>query len=139
MRNPRYILLLTTVLRQYDCNKPLFLVTDASDHSIGSCLYQKDEGHPVAIAYTSRGLNPAERNYSVQEKEALGVVHGVEKFRHYLLGSPFTVTILTDHKSLTYIQNGKEKGGRIARWAIKLGEYDYKITTAYDSNNSIGQ
>jgi hypothetical protein len=27
------------VLRQYDCNKPLFLVTDASDHSIGSCLY----------------------------------------------------------------------------------------------------
>lgn len=102
-------------------------MTDASDHSVGSCLYQKDEGHPVAIAYTSRGLNPAERNYSVQEKEALGVVHGVEKFWHYLLGSPFTVTILTDHKSLTFMRNGREKGGRIARWAIKLGEYDYKF------------
>eukprot|EP01050_Picozoa_sp_SAG11_P023155 SAG11_NODE_4578_length_1844_cov_3.409742_1_plen_62_part_00 len=27
------------VLRQYDMRKPLFLVTDASDYVVGSCLY----------------------------------------------------------------------------------------------------
>ena len=39
--------------------------------------------HHVA-AYTSRSLTGPEINYSVQEKEALGIVHGVKKFRKYV-------------------------------------------------------
>eukprot|EP01050_Picozoa_sp_SAG11_P026359 SAG11_NODE_6286_length_1344_cov_0.997590_2_plen_230_part_01 len=39
------------VLRQYDMRKPPFLVTDASDYAIGSCLYQYEGTNPVAIAY----------------------------------------------------------------------------------------
>eukprot|EP01050_Picozoa_sp_SAG11_P022469 SAG11_NODE_4258_length_1983_cov_9.871019_1_plen_343_part_10 len=132
-------LALTTypVLRQFDMRKPLYLVTDASDYAVGACLYQLEKQHPVAIAYTSKCLNPAELNYSVQEKEALGVIHGVEKFRHYLLGSPFTIEVLSDHQSLTYLQTGKEKGGRMARWAIKLSEYNYKIRYIKGKDNGI--
>eukprot|EP01050_Picozoa_sp_SAG11_P022668 SAG11_NODE_4345_length_1939_cov_1.707065_1_plen_96_part_01 len=81
--------------------------------------------------------NQPERNYSVQEKEALGVVHAVDKFRHYLLGSPFVVTILSDHQSLTFLKNGKEKGGRLARWAMKLGEYNYTIKFLPGTSNMV--
>eukprot|EP01050_Picozoa_sp_SAG11_P026066 SAG11_NODE_6105_length_1387_cov_3.563665_1_plen_235_part_00 len=107
------------------------------DNALGSCLYQYENTDPVAIAYASKTMTAAERNYSVQEKEALGVIHAVEKFRHHLLGNPFTIQILTDHKSLEYIQKGKEKGGRIARWAIKLSEYDYKITYVKGADNTV--
>ena len=57
------------VLRQYDPKRELHLVTDASDLAVGACLYQFDSGSPYAIAYTSRSLNAAELNYTVQEKE----------------------------------------------------------------------
>eukprot|EP01050_Picozoa_sp_SAG11_P016809 SAG11_NODE_2338_length_3500_cov_2.903558_1_plen_137_part_00 len=97
------------VLRQYDMRKPLFLVTDASDHAVGSCLYQYEGTDPVAIAYASKTMTSAERNYSVQEKEALGVIHAVDKFRHYLLGNPFTIQILTDHKSLESVTYRRER------------------------------
>eukprot|EP01050_Picozoa_sp_SAG11_P023571 SAG11_NODE_4773_length_1770_cov_3.372831_1_plen_250_part_00 len=125
------------VLRQYDRRKPLFLVSDASDYAVGSCLYQYEGTNPVAIAYASKSMTTTERNYSVQEKEALGVIHAVDKFRHYLLGNPFTVQILTDHRSLEYLQTCREKGGRIARWAIKLGEYDYKVTYVKRADNTV--
>eukprot|EP01050_Picozoa_sp_SAG11_P021813 SAG11_NODE_3964_length_2130_cov_9.748400_2_plen_124_part_00 len=90
------------ILRQHDPKRQLHLVTDASDLAIGLCIYQYDGDSPYAIAYTSRSLIAAELNYTVQEKECLGVVHGVQKFRHYLLATPFQVEILTDHKSLQH-------------------------------------
>ena len=70
------------VLRQYDPKRELHLVTDASDLAVGACLYQYDGGNPYAIAYTSRSLNAAELNYTVQEKECLGVVHGCKSIRY---------------------------------------------------------
>ena len=45
--------------------------------------------HPVEFA--SRKLNNAEQNYSNIEREGLSIVFGVEKSRHYLLGTHFTI------------------------------------------------
>ena len=53
-----------------------------------------------AIHYVTRTLQKAELNYSVQEKEALGIIFGVKKFRKMLLGSRFKIRCLTYHKSL---------------------------------------
>jgi hypothetical protein len=64
--------------------------------------------------------NDAEKNYSVQEQECLGVKFTVDKFRHFLLATPFVSKCLSAHHSLQLLKKGKETGGRIARWALAL-------------------
>jgi transposase InsO family protein len=66
-------------------------------------------------------------NYSVQEKEALGIIFCVKKFRKMILGSPFKIRCLTDHKSLKCLTNSKEIAGRMARWAMIMSEYHYQV------------
>ena len=115
------------VLRQPDYTQEFVLYTDACDYAIGGALTQKHDGKPCVVAYISRSLLGPELNYSVQEKEALGIVHGVKKFRKVLLGSNFTIRIITDHNSLQYLSKPNETGGRMSRWAMIMSEYNYSI------------
>ena len=92
---------------------------------MGAFLSQGEIGKDYPIAFASRSLNKAERNYSTTEKELLAIVWGVCYFRPYLYGTKFT--IVTDHKPLTWIVSVKDPGSRWLRWRIKLEEYDYEI------------
>ncbi|GJP47701.1 hypothetical protein CLOM_g6873 [Closterium sp. NIES-68] len=68
-------LFLTTppVLRIADPHRPFELITDASDLAVGAVLLQDFGEGLQPIAYESRKLNPAERNYPVHDKELLAV------------------------------------------------------------------
>ena len=57
------------ILSYPDFTQPFLLSTDASDDALGMVLGQKQNGREVVIAYGGRKLNPAERNYSVTERE----------------------------------------------------------------------
>ena len=76
-----------SVLALPDISKPFEVQTDAFDFALGGVLLQ--EGHP--IAYESRKLSEAERQYTAQEKELLAAIHYLRVWRHYLLGSKFVV------------------------------------------------
>lgn len=120
------ILASAPVLMYPDFDKPFVVQTDASLNAVGAVLSQLDDKgleHPVA--YASRTLNTHERNYTVTERECLAVIYAYKQFRTYLHGVKFQV--VTDHASLTWLQNLKEPEGRLARWALKLQAYDYEI------------
>ena len=68
---------------QFD--RELLLATDTSDSAIGAVLSQVDDnGTEKVIAYWSRQLTKAERNYSTIEREALAIVKAVKEFYPYL-------------------------------------------------------
>ena len=73
------------VLVHYDPNLPLKLDCNALSVGIGAVLshVMKDDTE-WPIAYASRSLSKAERNYSQIEKEALSIVWGINKFHTYL-------------------------------------------------------
>ena len=76
-----------------DWTKSFHMLIDASNIAIGSVLMQLTEPKWYRpVNYASRKLSKAERNYSTTEREALGMVYSVTKYRHYLLGRKFYST-----------------------------------------------
>ena len=93
-----------------DLDLPFEVQTDASDRALGGLLVQ--ERHFVACE--SRKLNNAEQRYSTHEKEMTVVVHCLQQWKHYLLGSIFTV--VTDNVVNIFFKTQKKLNPRQARW-----------------------
>ena len=106
------------LLSVVDPHKSFVVEIDASATAIGAVLLQ--DGRPVA--YESKKLNDAQRNYSAYERELFAIVHALKTWRHYLYGAPFEV--LFDHKSIKWFLSQKDLKGRKARWAEFLQEFD---------------
>ena len=87
-----------SVLIHFDPQKPLVMTCDASPYGIGAVLSHKTDRGEQPIAYVSRTLTSAEKNYSVLEKESLAIIFGIKKFHQYIYGH--RVQIITDHKPL---------------------------------------
>jgi RNase H-like domain found in reverse transcriptase/Reverse transcriptase (RNA-dependent DNA polymerase) len=64
----------------------LFILdSDGSDLAVGAVLQQQQDNALKVIAYASRSLSDAERNYCTTRKELLAVIFGLKQFRR----SPF--------------------------------------------------
>jgi RNase H-like domain found in reverse transcriptase/Reverse transcriptase (RNA-dependent DNA polymerase)/Integrase zinc binding domain len=116
------------VLKMPDQTKLFQVECDASKYTSGAVLTQLDsngERHPCA--FISKTFSPTERNYEIYDRELLAIIRALEEWRHYLQGSPHPVTILSDHKNLTFYREAQKLNRRQARWSLYLSEFDVKL------------
>ena len=73
---------------------------DASEHTIREVLSQEQEGKWKPIAFLSRTMQPAERNYEIYNKELLTIVEALTKWRQYLLDTIEKFKVWTDHENI---------------------------------------
>jgi len=101
--------------------------TDASDFALG-CIISQYLGkrlHPVA--FHSRKLNDAERNYQIHDKELLAILEAFREWKAYSFGADEPVTVYTDHHNIQYFLTTKVWNPQQIRWAQGLANFNFKI------------
>lgn len=107
---------------------PTAISSDASPHGLGAMLWQQDgRGQWTPVAGASRSLTETESRYSQLEREMLGVVFAITRFRQYVLGRP--IQAFTDHKPLISIirKPFDEVPPRLQRWLVALMPYQFSL------------
>lgn len=123
------------LLRYFDPELQTFVFVDGHVTGLGAMLAQGnsiDNAKPVALA--SRTTSPAEQQYPPLDIEATSLDFGLRRFREYLVGSPAIIKVVTDHKPLKHIFNGKRKGS-IRTQRIKLKHQDVPYIVDYQKGS----
>lgn len=122
----KLVLCTEPVLCLYDAGRQHEVHTDASSTGLAGILMQReDDGKVHPVFYFSRRCTPAESVFASHELEVLAIVEAVDRFRVYLLGKRFR--IVTDCAAVTTTKATTPLLPRIARWWLKLQEFDYEL------------
>jgi len=108
-------------------DKERVVETDASDFALGCVLSQFKDKRLHLVAFHSRNLNPAKRNYEIHYKELLAILEAFKEWNHYLLGADKPVTVHTDHQNLQNFLTTKVWNQRQIRWAQRVADYHFNI------------
>ena len=103
------------------------LYSDMSKFATGSVLYQIQGGKPKLIAYASKRLPDAARNYSITELELCGLVINIASFSYLLKRVDFDAIV--DHLALTHIIKSKAEPAttRIKRLLELISSYSFNL------------
>lgn len=130
------------VLRHFDPTKRCLMETDASGGAIGGLVSQQNPGeadgkaHWHPIAFYSRKMIPAERNYPTHDGELLAIVECFKHWRHYLEGAVEPTLVKTDHAGLRFFMTTKKDlNRRQARWTEVLSQFDFEIVYRTGKSN----
>ena len=102
----KHIFSFTPVLQIPDMTYPFSIMTNASLLAAGAVLMQADKNsdlHPYA--YFSCTFSSAQCNYDIYDHELLAVILALEEWHQYLQGTAHPVTVITDHKNLSYVKD----------------------------------
>ena len=77
------------------------------------------------IVYFSHKLNPRAQGKSMYERELMGMVFAIKKWRPFLLGRKFLVR--TNQRSLKYLLEQRVVEGEHHKWLLKLLSYNFDI------------
>lgn len=111
------------ILMPADWKLPFRCHVDASQFAVGGTLTQIDsKGSERVVAYFSKKLSDAEQNYTANERELLGLVFFLKRFRCYLEGSEFEV--ITDNQVLHNFFTKQDMSRKEARWLDLLSQFN---------------
>ena len=130
--------LITTapVLQFVDTTKPIVLHVDASGTHVSGCLMQDIAGHLHPCEYLSHSLE-AKSHLPIYYRELYAIVFSLQRWRHYLQFSPFTIDIRSDHNPLRFIKEQKRVPSPVAQWLNTLAEFDFDITYIGSRDNKV--
>ena len=109
-------------------NKGRFhLYSDTSKHAMGNALYQIQNGKAKLIAYASKRLPEAAKNYSITELEMCRLAINIASFGHLLKRVDFDAIV--DHLALIHILKNKTEPAatRIKRLLEVLSVYSFNL------------
>jgi len=113
-------------LPRVNSSSPFVVYSDASDVAHAAVLSQVPEGekfdlkaHYRPIAFYSKGFKISERKKSATEREMLGCLRAIERFR-YLLESDVPFILVTDHEALKYLLPSPTQSKHFYRWTLRL-------------------
>ena len=103
------------------------LYSDTSKFATGSALYQIQNGQPRLIAYASKRMPEAARNYSITELEMCGLAMNIATFSHLLKKVDFDAIV--DHLAITHIMRSKAEPAttRIKKLMELLSPYSFNL------------
>jgi hypothetical protein len=111
-------------------DQPFILHVDASGEGLGAILYQKDDKNRLrVVAYASRILSPAEKNYHHHsgKLEFLAMKWAiVDRFRDYLYYTPH-FTVFSDNNPLCYVLTCPRLDATRLRWVSELADFKFSI------------
>ena len=116
-------LLTRPVLGKHTPGEPCHLEVDTSNYATGAICFQHDK----PTFYWSKLLTPTQQRYSATEREFLGLILCLKRYRALL--QPSVITVVSDHASLRWLVKNSEITSRVARWNMFLLEYDVILTT----------
>ena len=117
------------VMAYPDFQKPFVLHTDASKDRLGAVLYQYQDEILRVVAYGSRSLTPAEKNYLLHsgKVEFLALKWAIwDQFRDYLFYPP-SFKVYTDNNPVTYVLSSAKLNATGLRWIGELADFNFTI------------
>ena len=117
------------VLIQPNLDDPFRVEADGSGIATGAVLSQvsRADGKLHPIAFLSKSLSEAERNYEIHDAEMLAIIQALESWRHFLEGAKHPFEIWTDHKNLEYFRTAQKLNRRQARWSLYLSRFNFTL------------
>ncbi|MBW0582415.1 hypothetical protein O181_122130 [Austropuccinia psidii MF-1] len=116
------------ILSHFYPSLPTIVETDAYNYALGVVLSQISDSGKHPIAFDSRKLLPAELNYEIHDKELLGIVWALKRWRAFLLSLSSSFEVLANNSSLQYFMSSKILTHRQACSADFLSEFHLSIT-----------
>ena len=103
------------------------LYSDTSKFATGSALYQVQNGQPRLIAYASKRMPEAAKNYSITELEMYGLAMNITTFSHLLKKVDFYAIV--NHLAITHTMRSKAEPAttRIKRLLELLSPYSFNL------------
>ena len=115
------------VLSMPDRKGRFLLYSDTSKHATGSTLYQAQDGKPKLIAYVSKRMPEAAKNYSITELEMCGLAINIASFANLLKRVDFDAVV--DHLAIMHIMKSKMEPAtnRIKKLLKVLSAYSFTL------------
>ncbi|MGZ6453674.1 MAG: reverse transcriptase domain-containing protein [Bdellovibrio sp.] len=109
-----------------DLSRDFYLQSDASKVGAGAVLFQlNDLNRRCVVSYASWLFSNTQRRYNTTERELLGLILAVRKWKPFFYHTKFYAE--TDHEPLVGYLKLSDPYGKISRWAAELAQFSFQI------------